>query len=77
MIFDRAGRPLWLGHKQRLANAAQRLAVAVRDGGCFECSALCAAANSHHIEVWHCDSGRTGIDSLVVICRKHHRVARN
>lgn len=28
MIFDRAGRPLWLGRKQRLANAAQRLAVA-------------------------------------------------
>ena len=23
MVFDRAGRPLWLGRKQRLANAAQ------------------------------------------------------
>ena len=41
MIVDRAGRPLWMGRNQRLA-------VAVRDGGCFECNAPCTVANSAH-----------------------------
>ena len=50
MIFDRAGRPLWLGRNQRLANSAQRLAVAVRDGGCFECAAPIHRCGLHHIE---------------------------
>ena len=34
MIFGGAGRVLWLGRSRRLGNDAQRLAVAVRDGGC-------------------------------------------
>ena len=55
MIFDRAGRPLWLGRKQRLANAAQRLAVAIRDGGCFECGAPMHRCELHHIQEWHRD----------------------
>ena len=38
MVFDRAGLPLWLGRNQRLA-------VAVRDGGCFAMP-QCTAANS-------------------------------
>ena len=73
MIFDRFGRPLWLGRKQRLANAAQRLAVAVRDGGCFECGAPMHRCDLHHIQEWHRDGGRTDIDNLVAVCRKHHR----
>ena len=48
MIFDRAGRPLWLGRNQRLANAGQRLAVAIRDGGCFECGAPMHRCELHH-----------------------------
>ena len=55
IIFDRAGRSLWLGRKQRLANAAQRLAVAVRDGGCFECGAPMHRCELHHIQEWHRD----------------------
>ena len=73
MIFDRAGRPLWLGRKQRLANAAQRLAVAVRDGGCFECGAPMHRCELHHIQEWHRDNGRTDVDNLVAVCRKHHK----
>ena len=46
MIFDRAGRPLWLGRKQRLANAAQRLAVAVRTAVASSAALPCTAANS-------------------------------
>ena len=73
MIFDRAGRPLWLGRNQRLGNAAQRLAIAVRDGGCFECGASMHRCELHHIQEWHRDGGRTDIENLVAVCRHHHR----
>ena len=73
MIFNRAGRPLWLGRNQRLGNAAQRLAVAVRDGGCFECGAPMHRCELHHIREWHRDRGRTDIQNLVAVCRRHHR----
>ncbi len=73
MVFDRAGRPLWLGRKQRLANAAQRLAVAIRDGGCFECGAPMHRCELHHIREWHRDRGPTDIDNLVAVCRRHHK----
>ena len=73
MVFDRAGRPLWLGRRQRLANAAQRLAVAVRDGGCFECGAPMHRCELHHIKEWHRDGGRTDINNLVAVCRRHHK----
>ena len=73
IIFDRAGRPLWLGRNQRLGNAAQRLAVAVRDGGCFECGAPMHRCELHHIQQWHRDNGPTNIDNLVAVCRQHHK----
>lgn len=73
MIFDRAGRPLWLGRNQRLGNAAQRLAVAIRDGGCFECGAPMHRCELHHIQEWQRDQGPTDIDNLVAVCRRHHK----
>ncbi|MDE0169316.1 MAG: DUF222 domain-containing protein [bacterium] len=73
MVFDRAGRPLWLGRNQRLGNAAQRLAVAVRDGGCFECGAPIHRCELHHMQEWHRDRGRTDVDNLVAVCRQHHK----
>ena len=73
MIFDRTGRPLWLGRNQRLANVAQRLAVAVRDGGCFECGAPMHQCELHHIQEWRRDRGPTDIDNLVAVCRRHHK----
>ncbi len=73
MVFDRAGRPLWLGRRQRLANTAQRLAVAVRDGGCFACDAPMHQCELHHIREWHRDRGRTDVDNLVAACPRHHK----
>ena len=73
MIYDRAGRILWLGRNQRLANAAQRLAVAVRDGGCFRCGAPMHRCELHHIQEWHRDGGRTDVENLVAVCRRHHK----
>ncbi len=73
MVFDRTGRPLWLGRRQRLGNAAQRLAIAIRDGGCFACHAPMHQCELHHIQQWHRDHGRTDIDNLVAVCRQHHK----
>ena len=73
MIYDRAGRVLWLGRNQRLGNAAQRLAVAVRDGGCFECGAPMHLCELHHMREWRRDRGPTDIDNLVAVCRRHHK----
>ena len=73
MIYDRAGRVLWLGRNQRLGNAAQRLAVAVRDGGCFECGAPMHRCELHHMREWHRDRGQTDVNNLVAVCRRHHK----
>ncbi|MCY4368551.1 MAG: DUF222 domain-containing protein [bacterium] len=73
MIFNRAGRTLWLGRNQRLGNAAQRLAVAIRDGGCFECGEPMHRCELHHMREWHRDQGPTDIDNLVAVCRRHHK----
>ena len=73
LIYDRAGRTLWLGRNQRLGNAAQRLAVAVRDGGCFECGAPMHRCELHHMAEWHRDQGPTDVDNLVAVCRQHHK----
>ena len=78
MIFDRTGRPLWLGRNQRLGNAAQRLAVAIHDGGCFECGAPIHQCELHHMEEWHRDGGQTDIANLLVaVCRRHHKWLEN
>ena len=74
VIYGKAGRILWLGRNQRLGNAAQRLAVAIRDRGCFQCGAPMHRCELHHIDEWNRDGGRTDIDNLVAVCRKHHRM---
>lgn len=72
MIFGGSGRILWLGRNQRLANVPQRLAVAVRDGGCFACGAPMHQCELHHIRPWR-GGGTTDVDNLVAACRTHHK----
>lgn len=72
MIFAGDGRGLWMGRKRRLGNAAQRLAVAIRDGGCFKCGAPMHRCQLHHIHPWK-RGGGTDIDNLVAVCPRHHK----
>ena len=72
-IFGGDGQALWLGRRRRLGNAGQRLAVALRDRGCFECGAPMHLCELHHINEWHRDRGPTDIDNLVAVCRTHHK----
>ena len=72
MIFGGSGRILWLGRNQRLANVPQRLAAAVRDGGCFACGAPMHRCELHHVQPWR-DGGPTDVNNLVAACRTHHK----
>ncbi len=76
LIYDRAGRILWLGRNQRLGNAAQRLVVAIRDGGCFQCGAPMHRCELHHMEEWRRDGGRTDIDNLIARLPSAPQMAR-
>ncbi|WEO77079.1 DUF222 domain-containing protein [Cryobacterium sp. SO2] len=79
LTFDQLGRPLNVGHEQRLFNRAQRRALAARDGGCRwpGCDRPPAFTEAHHIEHWQRDNGRTDIDQGILLCRAHHLLLHN
>ncbi len=67
-------RPLKLGRSQRLFSAAQRIALAARDGGCLipGCERPPSWCEAHHIDEWNAHHGRTDVDVGVLLCRHHH-----
>ena len=74
VVLGGASQPLDLGSARRLFSESQRLALAVRDGGCIwpgcgEPPGRCEAA---HLKPWR-DGGRTSIDNGILLCRFHHR----
>ncbi len=71
-----AGVPLAVGHTYRLATAAQRRALAIRDGGCTfaGCDLGINWCDAHHVIAWD-DGGPTDLASLALGCRRHHGVA--
>lgn len=64
-----------LGRDQRLANRAQRRAIAHRDGGCVwpGCTHRPAWTDAHHIQHWQ-HGGNTDPSNLASLCRYHHMV---
>lgn len=74
VAVDRAGNPLDLGRTQRLYSAGQRVALAVRDGGCRwrECDRPASYCEAHHIDSWAGGEGRTDIDRGILLCPFHH-----
>ncbi len=70
-IFDTPGRPLWLGRASRDANAAQRIALAARDGGCVGCGARHNICEPHHEKHWE-HGGPTDIDNMCLLCGHCH-----
>lgn len=71
---DTCGNPLDVGREQRLFTPRQRIALALRDGGCrwAGCDRPASYCESHHIDEWHRDGGRTDIDRGILLCRFHH-----
>jgi hypothetical protein len=67
-------RPLDLGRTVRVVSAAQRNALALRDGGCSfpGCDRPLAWCEAHHLRHWLA-GGPTDLANLVLLCRTHHR----
>ena len=75
LLLDGHGDPLKLGRTRRLATAAQKQALAVRDGGCIfpGCDMPPSWCDTHHQPAWE-HSGLTDIDLMGLLCRHHHVV---
>ncbi|MGX1700965.1 HNH endonuclease signature motif containing protein [Microbacterium sp. NPDC055357] len=73
LTVDTSGNPLDVGREARLFTRKQRIALAVRDGGCLwpGCDRPPAYCEAHHCEHW-ADGGRTDCTSGVLLCRFHH-----
>lgn len=71
---DSEGNPLYLGREARLFTAKQKLALAMRDGGCRwrECDRPASYCEAHHCDEWARDAGRTDVDRGILLCRFHH-----
>ncbi|MEO5921205.1 MAG: DUF222 domain-containing protein, partial [Pseudolysinimonas sp.] len=69
------GQPLWLGRRERYFTAAQRRALATRDGGCVwpGCNAPPSWCHAHHVIPWTQD-GPTDVDNGVLLCAFHHHL---
>ena len=79
VTVDGRGNPLDVGREQRLFTPKQRLALAVRDGGCVwhGCRQPASYCEAHHIDHYVADGGRTDIDRGVLLCRFHHMLLHN
>lgn len=63
------------GRDKRGFTRAQKLALALRDGGCAFCGAPVAWTEVHHIRWWTRHGGRTDLDNGVLLCTAcHHRL---
>ncbi|MGK3954200.1 HNH endonuclease [Microbacterium sp. I2] len=71
--LDERGNPLDLGREARLFSSKQRVALAVRDGGCRwrDCDRPASYCEAHHIDPYS-EGGRTDIDRGILLCRWHH-----
>ncbi|PRB04039.1 hypothetical protein CQ044_12855 [Microbacterium sp. MYb64] len=71
---DASGNPLDVGRESRLFTPKQRIALAIRDGGCrwTGCDRPASYCEAHHIDEWARDNGRTDIDRGILLCRFHH-----
>ena len=67
-------QPLEVGRASRVVQAAQRTALAVRDGGCVfpGCDRPLAWCEAHHLRHW-LHGGPTDLANLALLCRAHHR----
>lgn len=76
VITRGASEPLDVGRRTRTIPAAIRRALVVRDGGCAApgCDRPPRWTDAHHRVHW-ADGGPTSLDNLVLLCRRHHRMA--
>jgi hypothetical protein len=71
--FDNTGQAVNVGRTHRLFTPRQKLALAVRDGGCRfpGCDRPPSWCEAHHINEWQ-HGGATDLADGVLLCRHHH-----
>jgi len=75
VTLDSFGNPLDVGRERRLFTKRQRIAMAIRDGGCLDCGAEPSRCEAHHIDHWHEHHGRTDLaDGVLLCCACHMRL---
>ena len=73
-LDNQQGEPLSVGRKTRSIPPAIRRALKRRDGGCRFPGCSCSRfVDAHHIRHW-ADGGKTSMDNLLLLCRRHHRL---
>jgi hypothetical protein len=70
---DQGGEPLRLGREERTFTGPQRVALAIRDGGCRwrDCDRPASMCEAHHIDPYS-EGGSTDVDRGILLCRFHH-----
>jgi hypothetical protein len=78
VTIDSFGRPLDVGREHRTFTPKQRIALAVRDGGCMfgDCDKEPALTEAHHIIPWG-EGGRTDLANGILLCKFHHLLIHN
>lgn len=79
VTIDPGGQPLDLGREQRLFSRHQRVALAIRDGGCRwpGCDRPPSWTEAHHTRHWQRDGGGTDLANGILLCRFHHLTLHN
>jgi hypothetical protein len=73
---DADGAVLDVGRKTRTISAGLRRALTNRDRLCVFPGCSARRCDAHHIEHW-VDGGRTALDNLVLLCRRHHTLVHD
>ena len=78
VVLGTYGEVLDLGRTARVFSPAQRIALAVRDGGCRwpGCDRPPSWCEAHHLDEWS-HGGATDLNNGVLLCRHHHLLIHN
>jgi hypothetical protein len=78
VTLDTFGRPLDVGREHRTFTPKQRIALAIRDGGCMfgDCDKDPSMTEAHHIIPWS-KGGRTDLANGILLCKFHHLLIHN
>jgi len=78
ITVDAFGQPLDVGREQRTFTPKQRIALALRDGGCLfgDCDKDPSMCEAHHIIPWS-KGGRTDLANGILLCKFHRLLIHN